>query len=50
LRGAVLTDAVGITPEKLRAEAKSLENATMPNGQKYEDWLNNEASRGEQES
>jgi uncharacterized protein YjbI with pentapeptide repeats len=42
LRGANLTDAVlsgaKVTDEQL-AEAKSLEGATMPNGQKYEDWL-----------
>ena len=47
LQGANLTDAVlrganlsnaKVTSEQL-AEAKSLEGATMPNGQKYEDWL-----------
>jgi uncharacterized protein YjbI with pentapeptide repeats len=29
----------GITNEELEQQAKSLEGATMPNGQKYEDWL-----------
>ena len=42
LGGAVLTNAVltnaEVTEEQLR-EAGSLERATMPNGQKYEDWL-----------
>jgi uncharacterized protein YjbI with pentapeptide repeats len=37
LSGADLTNAK-VTTEQLR-EAKSLEGATMPNGQKYEDWL-----------
>jgi uncharacterized protein YjbI with pentapeptide repeats len=47
LRGAVLRDAVlsnaylkdaTITEEQLE-QAESLKGATMPNGQKYEDWL-----------
>ena len=55
LQGANLTDAVlrgtnlsnaKVTSEQL-AEAKSLEGATMPNGQKYEEWLK---SRGEENS
>src|SRR5215203_283323 len=37
LGGAVLTNAE-VSEEQLR-EAKSLERATMPNGQKYEDWI-----------
>jgi uncharacterized protein YjbI with pentapeptide repeats len=37
LGGADLTKA-RVTEEQLR-EAESLESATMPNGQKYEDWL-----------
>jgi uncharacterized protein YjbI with pentapeptide repeats len=37
LSGADLTKA-RVTEEQLR-EAESLESATMPNGQKYEDWL-----------
>jgi uncharacterized protein YjbI with pentapeptide repeats len=38
LRGADLTQARDWTEEQLR-EARSLEGATMPNGQKYEEWL-----------
>jgi hypothetical protein len=38
LRAANLRKAQGWTEEQLK-EAKSLEGATMPNGQKYEDWL-----------
>jgi uncharacterized protein YjbI with pentapeptide repeats len=38
LTDANLTDAKGLTREQLSA-ARSLEGATMPNGQKYEDWL-----------
>lgn len=37
LRGAKLSNAK-VTSEQL-AEAKSLEGATMPDGQKYEEWL-----------
>jgi uncharacterized protein YjbI with pentapeptide repeats len=36
LRGA---DTLFITPKTLAQQAKSLEGATMPNGQKYEEWL-----------
>jgi hypothetical protein len=39
LCGADLTDAEGITNEKLELQASSLEGATMPDGQKYEEWL-----------
>src|SRR5215208_1825116 len=45
LNGANLTDAEGVSGEQL-AEVKSLEGATMPNGQKYEDWLKDKESRG----
>ena len=38
LRRVNLRDATGWTVKQLTA-AKSLEGATMPNGQKYEDWL-----------
>jgi len=34
-----LTNRCGITNEELDQQAASLEGATMPNGQKYEDWL-----------
>jgi uncharacterized protein YjbI with pentapeptide repeats len=39
LSGADLSDAQGITNEELEQQAVSLDGATMPNGQKYEDWL-----------
>jgi uncharacterized protein YjbI with pentapeptide repeats/membrane protein implicated in regulation of membrane protease activity len=39
LNGAILTGADGITSEELEQQAKTLKGATMPNGQKYEDWL-----------
>jgi uncharacterized protein YjbI with pentapeptide repeats len=38
LNGADLSGAEGITFKKLKQPA-SLEGATLPNGQKYEDWL-----------
>ena len=38
LTGADLTGATGWTTEQLK-QAKSLKGATMPNGQKYEEWL-----------
>jgi uncharacterized protein YjbI with pentapeptide repeats len=44
LSGANLCGAVGITYEELEQQAKSLEGATMPNGQKYEDWLKSKGS------
>jgi uncharacterized protein YjbI with pentapeptide repeats len=44
LREADLMGAIEITNEKLKQEAKSLQGATMPNGQKYEDWLKNKGS------
>jgi uncharacterized protein YjbI with pentapeptide repeats len=46
LINAVLTNAVGVTSEELVQQAYSLRSATMPNGQKYEDWLKNKG-RGE---
>jgi hypothetical protein len=33
------TDATGITNEQLEQQGSTLEGATMPNGQKYEDWI-----------
>jgi hypothetical protein len=33
-----------ITNEELEHQAKSLEGATMPNGQKYESWLKSKGS------
>jgi uncharacterized protein YjbI with pentapeptide repeats len=46
LSGADLRGAEGVTEEQLE-QAKSLEGATMPNGQKYEDWLKSKG-RGEE--
>jgi uncharacterized protein YjbI with pentapeptide repeats len=39
LDNANLSGAEGITIERLERQAASLTGATMPNGQKYEDWL-----------
>jgi uncharacterized protein YjbI with pentapeptide repeats len=44
LKGAILDyanlkGAKNITNQELKEQADSLEGATMPNGQKYEDWL-----------
>jgi hypothetical protein len=51
LSGANLSGAEGVTNEKLEAQAKSLAAATMPNGQKYEDWLKSKGSgEGEENS
>ena len=36
---ADLSDARGITNEELEQQADGLEGATMPDGQKYEEWL-----------
>jgi Pentapeptide repeats (8 copies) len=45
LSEADLSEAKGITNEQLE-QARSLDGATMPNGQKYEDWLKSKG-RGE---
>src|SRR5215217_2515966 len=45
---ADLSDAYGYTQKQL-AQAGSLEGATMPNGQKYEDWLKDREGRKENE-
>jgi hypothetical protein len=47
LSDADLTEAIGISGEPLELEANSLKGATMPNGQKYEDWLKDKEDRGE---
>jgi uncharacterized protein YjbI with pentapeptide repeats len=52
LRGADLNEADlrgarPITNEKLDRQARYLGGATMPNGQKYEDWLKDREGRGE---
>jgi uncharacterized protein YjbI with pentapeptide repeats len=36
---AHLENARGISEEQLHEQCKLLEGATMPNGQKYEDWI-----------
>jgi uncharacterized protein YjbI with pentapeptide repeats len=56
LRGAILSDmdlseanlegARGVTNEQLEQQAKLLKGATMPDGQKYEEWLK---SKGHEE-
>jgi uncharacterized protein YjbI with pentapeptide repeats len=43
LSGAYLSEAEGLTDEQIAA-AYSLEGATMPNGQNYEDWLKSKGS------
>lgn len=47
LSGADLSGVVGVTFEELEQQAKSLEGAIMPNGQKYEAWLKDRDRRGE---
>jgi uncharacterized protein YjbI with pentapeptide repeats len=49
LRNAILNGATGITNDELERQAKSLKGATMPNGQKYEDWLRDKNAREEDE-
>jgi uncharacterized protein YjbI with pentapeptide repeats len=39
LRRANLNALEGQTSAQIEEQAASLEGATMPNGQKYEDWL-----------
>jgi cell division protein FtsB len=39
LSNANLSGAEGVTNEELQQQAASLEGATMPNGQKFEDWI-----------
>jgi hypothetical protein len=46
--GADLTNA-RVSEEQLR-EAESLEGATMPDSQKYEDWLKSKGSREDGEN
>jgi Pentapeptide repeats (8 copies) len=49
LSGANLRGAEGITNEEVEQQAASLEGATMPNGQKYEDWLKDKKAQGKDE-
>jgi uncharacterized protein YjbI with pentapeptide repeats len=48
LSGANLCGATGVTNLELKRQAKSLQGATMPNGQKYEEWLENREGREEE--
>jgi hypothetical protein len=48
LRGAALNGAQFITNEQLATQAASLERATMPNGQKYDEWLRDKEGSGEE--
>jgi uncharacterized protein YjbI with pentapeptide repeats len=48
LRDATLSGAVGLTDERIAA-AVPLQGATMPNGQKYEDWLKDREKRQQDE-
>ena len=45
---ADLEGARGITTEELERQAYSLEGTTMPDGQKYEEWLKAKASSKEE--
>jgi hypothetical protein len=49
LNGANLRNVHGITSAELEQTARSLKGATMPNGQKYEDWLKDKEGRKEDE-
>jgi uncharacterized protein YjbI with pentapeptide repeats len=46
LKVADLSNAQGITNAQLDQQAASLEGATMPNGQTYEDWLKSREENG----
>jgi uncharacterized protein YjbI with pentapeptide repeats len=46
LSGAFLNDAEGVTNEQLERQAKSLEGTTMPDGQKYEEWIKSRREDG----
>jgi hypothetical protein len=47
LSGADLQYARGVTNEELEEQAYSPEDATMPDGQKYEEWLKSRGKGGE---
>jgi len=47
LSDADLSGAKGITNEELAQQARNLEGATMPDGQKYEDWLKDREGGGQ---
>jgi hypothetical protein len=44
VRGANLKFARVVVADDQLSEASSLEGATVPNGQKYEDWLKSKGS------
>jgi Pentapeptide repeats (8 copies) len=44
-----LSGAEGVTEEQV-SQAQTLQGATMPNGQKYEEWLKDKEGRGEGEN
>jgi hypothetical protein len=46
---ADLSGAEGITNQELEQQAWSLKGATMPNGQKYEEWLKDKKAHGKDE-
>jgi hypothetical protein len=50
VRGADLHGAEGITSEQLERQARSLQDATMPDGQNYEDWRKSKDRRDDRES
>jgi uncharacterized protein YjbI with pentapeptide repeats len=47
LSGANLSRAQGVTNEEIAKQTNLVVGATMPNGQKYEDWLKDRESREE---
>jgi len=49
LNGANLRRTKGVTNEELEQQASTLEGATMPNGQKYEEWLKDKKASGKDE-
>jgi hypothetical protein len=49
LHNTDLSRADGTTNEEVEQQALSLEGATMPNGQKYEEWLKDREKRQQDE-
>ena len=47
LSGANLSGVKGIPEDELTQRTLSLEGATMPDGQKFEDWRSDKEDRGE---
>jgi hypothetical protein len=50
LREADVSRTKAVTNEELEQQVEYLEGATMPNGQKYDDWLKSKGSREDGES